>query len=230
MADYTDQSVDGLLPGEPLTSAKVIAAFENPVAIAEGAPDAPVTVQGWHGINQTVHGTGDASALIWSHAVDGAVSQVESPVLVNGFEYRLEFLGVRPSGRVSISQTSFLEIGLRLISTGAYTLTHNVVSLASYPGGGNDSWFIRQGGLIVPNTTRLQNVFSVDAGIWYGGESISSSPPTFSDGTALNAGASGTAFSRATADRIDRIRMRATIGTFGGGKILMYKRRVAGSD
>ena len=41
MADYTDQSTDSLLPGEPWTSAKALACFENPVAIAEGAAGAP---------------------------------------------------------------------------------------------------------------------------------------------------------------------------------------------
>ena len=41
MADYTDQDTDSLLPGEPWTSAKALACFENPVAIAEGAAGAP---------------------------------------------------------------------------------------------------------------------------------------------------------------------------------------------
>jgi len=41
MADWTDQDVNDLLPGEPWTSAKANAAFENPPAIAEGAADAP---------------------------------------------------------------------------------------------------------------------------------------------------------------------------------------------
>ena len=41
MADYTDQDPNTLLPGEPWTSAKALAAFENPEAIAEGTPGAP---------------------------------------------------------------------------------------------------------------------------------------------------------------------------------------------
>ena len=41
MASWTDQSTDSLLPGEPWTSAKALAAFENPVAITEGASGAP---------------------------------------------------------------------------------------------------------------------------------------------------------------------------------------------
>ena len=41
MADWNDQDVNDLLPGEPWTSAKANAAFENPPAIAEGAAGAP---------------------------------------------------------------------------------------------------------------------------------------------------------------------------------------------
>lgn len=41
MASWTDQDTDSLLPGEPWTSAKALAAFENPVALAEGASGAP---------------------------------------------------------------------------------------------------------------------------------------------------------------------------------------------
>ena len=41
MADWTELDTNGLLPGEPFTSAKALAFFENPVAMAEGADDAP---------------------------------------------------------------------------------------------------------------------------------------------------------------------------------------------
>lgn len=41
MASWTDQDTDSLLPGEPWTAAKALAAFENPVALAEGADGAP---------------------------------------------------------------------------------------------------------------------------------------------------------------------------------------------
>ena len=44
MADWTELDTNGLLPGEPLTSAKALAFFENPVAMAEGAVDAPKVV------------------------------------------------------------------------------------------------------------------------------------------------------------------------------------------
>jgi len=41
VADWTELDTNTLLPGEPLTSAKALAFFENPKAIAEGADDTP---------------------------------------------------------------------------------------------------------------------------------------------------------------------------------------------
>lgn len=41
MASWTEQSLDSLAAGEPWTTSKAIAAFENPKAIAEGAAGAP---------------------------------------------------------------------------------------------------------------------------------------------------------------------------------------------
>ena len=41
MADWTQLDTNSLLPGEPLTSAKALAFFENPIALAEAATDAP---------------------------------------------------------------------------------------------------------------------------------------------------------------------------------------------
>ena len=54
MADWTDQDTDSLLPGEPWTSAKALAAFENPVALAEGATGAPKIQTAAYG-NNTVN-------------------------------------------------------------------------------------------------------------------------------------------------------------------------------
>jgi len=44
MADWVTLDTDTLLPGEPYTSAKALAMYENPIAIAEAADDAPRVV------------------------------------------------------------------------------------------------------------------------------------------------------------------------------------------
>ena len=41
MTDFTTIDLNNLLPGEPLTSAKVLALYENPLAIQEGDATAP---------------------------------------------------------------------------------------------------------------------------------------------------------------------------------------------
>jgi hypothetical protein len=46
MTDWTTVDLDTLLPGEPWTSGKALAVYENPIAIAEGAAGAP-KVRGW---------------------------------------------------------------------------------------------------------------------------------------------------------------------------------------
>ena len=48
MAAWTTITTDSLLPGEPWTSAKANAVYENPQAIAEGASGAPEVEVAWH--------------------------------------------------------------------------------------------------------------------------------------------------------------------------------------
>ena len=59
MADWTELDTNTLLPGEPLTSAKALAFFENPKAIAEGAVNAPKVAS--EALNMLV-GVGDSDA------------------------------------------------------------------------------------------------------------------------------------------------------------------------
>lgn len=88
MASWTNQSTSSLLPGEPWTSAKALAAFENPTALAEGASGAPVQTAAWHGYDILNVGDGNTGE-IYSFATDGAVATVETPNFESNFEYRL---------------------------------------------------------------------------------------------------------------------------------------------
>jgi hypothetical protein len=90
MASWTDQDVNTLLPGEPWTSAKALAAFENPEALAEGASSAPHLHTQWHYYNQTVVG-GSGDGIFYSHAVDGAVATATTPAFEDGYEYGIVF-------------------------------------------------------------------------------------------------------------------------------------------
>ena len=88
MASWTNQSTSSLLPGEPWTSAKALAAFENPTAIAEGAANAPVQTAAWHGYDIVTVGDGNTGE-IYNFSTDGAVATVETPNFESNFEYRI---------------------------------------------------------------------------------------------------------------------------------------------
>lgn len=91
MASWTNQSTSSLLPGEPWTSAKALAAFENPEAIAEGASGAPVQTAAWHSYDRT--NVGDSgNGKYYEFSTDGAVATAETPNFENNYEYRI--LGV----------------------------------------------------------------------------------------------------------------------------------------
>ena len=87
MAQWTFIDPNTLLPGDPWTSAKAQAAFENLEAVAEGAPGAPVQASTWHPWDATTNGAG--GALIYDRSVDGSVTAVITPVFELGYEYRL---------------------------------------------------------------------------------------------------------------------------------------------
>lgn len=89
MASWTSQSTSSLLPGEPWTSAKALAAFENPVAIAEGASGAPIVATGWHGYDTT--NVGDATTAYYTGATQ---TNVETPNFADGYEYRILGRGI----------------------------------------------------------------------------------------------------------------------------------------
>ena len=103
MASWTNQSTSSLLPGEPWTSAKALAAFENPEAIAEGASGAPVQTAAWHGYDVLNVGDGNTGE-IYSFGTDGAVATVETPNFESNFEYRLLGFNVGVASTAGSSQ------------------------------------------------------------------------------------------------------------------------------
>lgn len=92
MASWTNQSTASLLPGEPWTSAKALAAFENPEAIAEGAVGAPVNQAHWHPYNMT--NVGDGSNGRYYNNTSLVEVDVPFGSIVNGYEYRILGRGI----------------------------------------------------------------------------------------------------------------------------------------
>lgn len=98
MASWTEQSTNSLLPGQPWTSAKALAAFENPKAIAEGASGAPTMEVAWHLLEAKQAANADTVVLfdtdisayrsvrLQGGAQSGAANslQVDVDILING--------------------------------------------------------------------------------------------------------------------------------------------------
>lgn len=61
---------------------------DNLISAAEGGQGAPVVAAGWHPYDLTAVG-GSADGTIYDHAVDGAVSIVETPAFEAGYEYAM---------------------------------------------------------------------------------------------------------------------------------------------
>ncbi|VDC31432.1 hypothetical protein [Pseudogemmobacter humi] len=87
MADWTDPPWPQLTAGKAWTDEKAAASFENPISITEGAPGSPYEFSTWRPYNSLINGDGNTGAF-YDHAVQGAVSQITSPVFELGWDYR----------------------------------------------------------------------------------------------------------------------------------------------
>jgi hypothetical protein len=84
---------------------------DNPVAIAEGDPTAPVVAAGWHPYNKTINNDAN-TGRIWSFAVDGAVAVITTPDFADGWDYALLFDRVsNGAGTAALRVNMFRETG-----------------------------------------------------------------------------------------------------------------------
>lgn len=70
---------------------------DNPIAIAAGDIDAPVSAYGWHPYDMVSVGDG-ATGVLYDFAVDGVQATITSPDLEDGYEYRFGFDAVGHDG------------------------------------------------------------------------------------------------------------------------------------
>jgi hypothetical protein len=213
MADYTVIDYNTLLPGEPWTSAKAIASFENPEAIAEMSVGASLFLGAWHPYDMTEAGTGDG--VIWSHAADGAVSSIETPDFASGYEYRLEMEDVsNTTGAVGIRIEAFY------LTSAAYSTAVNIRSVPASPAGQLSSGFV--------DFLRAHDVLKTHvAPFACGGSNTTQARVAGIDEGALATGdnAGSLFFTHATAQRIGKARLSISAGTFNGGLVRLLRRK-----
>jgi len=111
MTDWTTIPNDVIEAGKPGRAVDGRALRDNPVAIAEGAPGAPVVAAGWHPYNMINVGDG-ADGTFWDHSVDGNQRYVATPAFEDGYEYmvRVEDLNRGDSGLPDIFVKGFRDL------------------------------------------------------------------------------------------------------------------------
>ncbi|TXH19164.1 MAG: hypothetical protein E6R03_00955 [Hyphomicrobiaceae bacterium] len=88
MTTYSTISNAAVAVGAIPSSTTMTAMRDNPIAIAEGASGAPISVYGWHPVDKVTVGDGK-DGLIYSSAVSGSVASVVTSDFADGWEYRI---------------------------------------------------------------------------------------------------------------------------------------------
>lgn len=88
MTTWTTISNAAVAVGAIPSSTTVTALRDNPIAMAEGSSGAPINVAGWHPHDKVTVGDGK-NGVIYDFSVSGALTNVETPNFVDGYEYRL---------------------------------------------------------------------------------------------------------------------------------------------
>lgn len=102
MTSFTTISNASLVVGEPITAPQGTALRDNPLAIAEGDTTAPVNQAVWHPYNKVANGDAN-TGLIYNFATNGAVTAIESPTFIAGFEYRMRwYLGFSATTEITV--------------------------------------------------------------------------------------------------------------------------------
>lgn len=115
MTTYREIAASETDTDSPVTETLMVAFAGNPKAIAEASTGAYINQHLWHPHNSTL--VGDANdGVFWDHSLDGDTASLESPTLVDGYDYGLRLVGVSPSGG-----TPIVTIQVYLATTAAWT-------------------------------------------------------------------------------------------------------------
>lgn len=207
MATYRAVATSETDPLAPIIAQLMKALEMNPRAIAEGATGAPIMQSAWHPYDAVTYGDGNTGRL-WSFAVDGVVTLIESPVFTTGFEYRLIVQRLLCS-----SATSELQIDAYRETTASYTA------------------FVS--GHVVGSTDRLsfnaEFAKAMQADYDHFIEMTGNKAADSNAAGALAWAINGKRGVRTTTEqRISRVRMQCLVaGTFTGGAVYLEKRLIA---
>lgn len=203
MTTYNDAAVSdaSIAFQKPITLQQGRALRNNPIATAEGATDAPYVAAGWHPYDGVTVGDG-ADGVIYDFAVDGAVSSIETPNFVDGYEYEIRFSALIPSTGLPDLRVEFYRE-----TSAAYAGT--TIIEATIGVGAPVSGYI--GPFIPRASSRLfRFMFCSDT-------AGSNALTTFTVDNIL--------IKHSTAQKILKARISTSVPALGGGKIYLFKRR-----
>ncbi len=214
MATWTDIPDGNLDPGQPIRSVDGLSLRDNPVAIAESANDAPIVRGGWHPYNQTTYGAG--SGLIYDHGIMGNVTEVESPVFEDKYEYMFLWQALSSASGTSVT----LNIEFQLVSTAAYTLTLDLGFMRQL-----NSTRYNHGMAHIETPYRVANMHRLVTHV-----TVETANPAANANFAAATGTSGRyTATRNTATAINRMKLAASAANaIQNGSVWLLKRRIEG--
>lgn len=125
-------------PNSGITADLMTKLRDNPIAMLEGPSAAPINAAAWHPYNSVANNDGN-TGIIYSFAVSGAVTTLESPTFADGYEYMFIFENVSSSTNTIITwelyrETSAAYAGASsVIDIGVVSATFSGQMNISYP-------------------------------------------------------------------------------------------------
>ena len=204
MPTWTEIANAQVQQGAAVDQTLMTALRDNCISIAEGGAGAPIG-SAWHPYDRTEAG-GSENGLLWSHAVDGNISLIETPVLdTDGFEYMLVFDNLRATVAGNV------QLAVRRSSDDTYGIW---LSMAAFNTG---SSAVTSGGVVTfADASSDLNTHSALCSYANGGGIGGSA----SDARALIWENTSSIW------RINRIQIRPTAGALDSGRVFLMRRRL----
>jgi len=209
----TDAEID---QDSPITQTLMTKYRDNLLAVITAGPGSPLAPGIWHPYDMAVVGDG-ADGVIWDHAVDGSVAEIESPDFDDYFEYLFVFEAVTTSftrNYTGSPTTVSFAISLYKDTDAAYQQIAIVGDTATTVG---TAGFDNVEGQVHVKTPFLQKtVHATSSDLYVTKEYESDVVDTFS-----------AVIRDATKQSISKVKfgaINATSGSFTGGKVKMYRR------
>jgi hypothetical protein len=199
----TDPETD---PDAPLTSELAKKWRDNAIAMAEGDPTAPVNQGNWHPYNKVTNGDANTGAFYSGTTV----ASVVTPDFVDGYDYMVTWSGLsHNSGSVQSLQVEYYrEVGA----------VYNPVATIGSLGAANN---VAEGFLELTDVRRVKNhLFNPYSSM---SQSTATSLGNSSDST-LSLSYLRNVF--VTPQKVLRVRFSPTGGSFDGGNMYLYRRRL----